>query len=324
MAEKSDHFDGQRFYNSYEATSPDETKPNFLTRFLHSLESDTWPEVIANQNYQLLVLPGTSSAIAVTYINHATLLIQINGLNILTDPIWSERASPFSAIGPRRVRSPGIPFDKLPKIDVVLISHNHYDHMDISTLVALNERDHSLFVTGLGNEYILKEHKINNVKVLDWWQSIKVGDTNINFVPAIHSSARGLMDRNKSLWGGFVIQTFNRNIFFAGDTAYGEHFKVIQEKYGAFRLALLPIGHYLPRWMMQSVHMNPEEAVVAHQDLKAVSSIGIHFGIFHGLGSHNQETITEPQDDLKRAKLKHNVSDKDFLTLDVGQGILFQ
>lgn len=318
----SDHFDGEVFFNSYQPNIDMVSKPNFFVRSAEIFGSGSWPESIDNSHYEPLFKGDNSNALVTTFINHATVLIQVDGLNILTDPIWSQRASPFTFAGPRRVRSPGVTLEDLPKIDIILLSHNHYDHMDIPTLKKINDRDSPLVITGLGNKALLQQEALNTLE-LDWWECSTFSSTPICFVPAIHSSARGVFDRNKTLWGGFIIQSTKGNIYFAGDTAYGNHFREINKRFSPIRLALLPIGHYLPQWMMQSVHMSPQEAAKAHLDLEAKTSIGIHFGTFHGLGSHNSEEINQPEEDLQEAKSKYAISDKDFFVLNVGEGIAF-
>ncbi len=316
----TDHFDGEHFFNSYYLDIDMVSRPGLLARTMDFFNSESWPDAIENRHYEPIFKLTNHSALVVTYINHATILIQVDGLNILTDPIWSPRASPLTFVGPRRVRTPGLELTDLPKIDIILLSHNHYDHMDIPTLKILQERDAPLVITGLGNRALLQQETIN-AHELDWWESTTIDTTSIYFVPAIHGSARGIFDRNKTLWGGFVIQSTQGNIYFAGDTAYGNHFREIKTRFEPIRLALLPIGHYLPRWMMQSVHMSPDDAAKAHIDLKSANSIGIHLGIFHGLGSHNSEKLGEPEADLQKAKNKYAIANKDFYVLDVGESI---
>lgn len=218
-------------------------------------------------------------------INHATVLIQYQGLNILTDPHYSERCSPVSWMGPKRVRNPGVKFEDLPPIDVVLISHNHYDHLDIQTLKKLKDHSNPKVFVGLKNGELLKEEGIPNFVEFDWWQSVSVGPLNFTFVPAQHWSARGLGDRFATLWGGFFIKgskenTKSKSIYFAGDTGYGNFFSMIKKKLGAPDLSFIPIGAYEPRWFMKDSHLNTEDAVKAHHDLESRYSVGIHFETF--------------------------------------------
>ena len=215
-----------------------------------------------------------------TLVNHSTVLLQQRGFNILTDPIWSERASPFSWIGPRRRRKPGVCRENLPHIDAVLISHNHYDHMDLPTLRQLAAREDSAFIVPARVGRLLRSEKIGSVHELDWGESLPLLNFTVRCVPALHFSSRAIWDRNMTLWCGYVIESQERLIYFAGDTAFGPHFAQIRETFGSPHLALLPIGAYKPRWFMSRVHMSPDEAVKAHEILAAKTSIAIHHGTF--------------------------------------------
>ena len=231
----------------------------------------------------------------VTLVNHSTVLLQQPGSNILTDPIWSERASPLSWIGPWRRRKPGVAWEDLPRIDTVLLSHNHYDHLDLPTLRRLAARGDSTFIVPSGVARLLHAENIEPVQELDWGESLTLSGCTIHCVPALHFSARGLFDRNRTLWCGYVIECQQRLVYFAGDTAFGDHFAQIREKFGPPRLALLPIGAYEPRWFMSPVHMAPDEAVKAHRILDAGTSVAIHHGTFQladdGLDTPEKELI---------------------------------
>src|SRR5581483_3287454 len=229
----------------------------------------------------------------VTFINHSTLLLQLDELNILTDPIWSERCSPFAWAGPKRHRVPGIRFADLPPVDLVLISHNHYDHLDLPTLHALRRSHRPRFIVPIGNELLLRKHGIRNVVALDWWESHE----QITLVPSRHFCSRGLSDRDATLWGGFIVRGTSGSAYFAGDTGWGVHLEEIAARCSPIRLAMLPIGAYLPRWFMAPMHMSPDEAVRAHQVLKAATSVPMHYGTFN-LGDDGE---LEPIDDLRRA-----------------------
>jgi L-ascorbate metabolism protein UlaG (beta-lactamase superfamily) len=275
---KSDHYDGIEFLND----PPLENRTlGAALKWIWTRKSGQWNE-IRNATY------GTpppafigKGHLRVTYINHATLLIQVDGLNILTDPMWSERASPFSWIGPKRYRPPGIRFEDLPTIHIVLISHNHYDHMDQNTVEWLSKRDNPHFIVGLGNGHLLQGMGIKNVSELDWWERLRVSDlVSIDAVPARHDSARSPLGRSRMLWCGFVIHGSGGPIYFAGDTGMGRQFDQIQNRFGPIRLAILPIGSYLPRWFMSSVHLSPDDAVEAHHRLQAQTSVAMHFGTF--------------------------------------------
>lgn len=238
-----------------------------------------------------------ATGIRYTVVNHSTVLIQVNGLNILTDPIWSMRAGLLSWMGPKRVVPPGIAFDQLPPIDIVLISHNHYDHMDIPTLVRLAKRDNPLMITGMGNQRILRQKGLNNIQELDWWQGFTRGGIEIFFTPARHFSRRGANDYNLSLWGSFIIRTPDGVICFLGDSGYGGFIKEIRKRFGPIDLAFIPIGAYKPAWMMETIHLTPEEAWHVHQDLESRLSVAIHFGTFQ----LTDEGIDEPAKRLGNA-----------------------
>lgn len=253
----------------------------------------------------------------VTFINHATVLIQTDSLNILTDPIWSERCSPVSWAGPKRVRPAGIRFEDLPPIDIVLISHNHYDHLDIPTLKRLAVTHAPDIYTGLGNKAYLESESIPNAHEMDWGDHLPLfPNTQLHCTPVQHFSGRGLSDRDATLWCGFVLETPSGNIYFAGDTGYGAHFKAASEQFGNFRLALLPIGAYLPRWFMSPVHVSPEEAVQAHRDLRAETSMAIHFGTFP-LADDGE---TQPVETLQHALSAAEYPPPRFWVLGFGEG----
>lgn len=273
----SDHFDGERFFTPH-ATG--RLGSGFL-RWAWERRPPEWGDVRETAR-----MPAPPARVAegrprLTLVGHATWLIQMDGLNILTDPIWSDRASPLPFAGPKRRQTPGIAFDDLPPIDVVLLSHNHYDHLDLPTLEKLDAKFRPLIITGLGNGAYLEARGYARVKELDWWQEAELpnGRTAM-FVPAQHFSQRSLHDRNRTLWGGFVLLGSERRVFFAGDTAYGPHFKAIGERLGPIDVALLPIGAFNPEWFMGPVHMGPKEAPLAHVDLRARESFVMHEGVF--------------------------------------------
>ena len=246
--------------------------------------------------------PGT---LAVTWIGHATVLLQLGGLNILTDPVWSERASPLQFTGPRRWVAPGVAFDALPPIDLVLLSHNHYDHLDDRTIRRLVERwPESRWLTPLGLARFVHARGARHVQELDWWQETHVGSSMVACTPAQHFSARGLADRNATLWCGWSLALGERRVFFAGDTGYHPEFGRIAARYGPFEVALLPVGAYEPRWFMRPVHMNPEDAVGAFRDLCAHTHgsahtvmVPIHWGTF----KLTDEPMDEPPERTRAA-----------------------
>ena len=289
----SDHYDGERFFNPSGDLPRSRPRRAFFTRWLTgSPERAEWPDEVPLPPYRPAA-PGASDDMAVTWIGHATVLVQAHGLNILTDPIWSERASPFSFAGPRRVRAPAIPFDRLPPIDIVLVSHNHYDHMDVATLRRLWERDRPLIVTSLGNDTILRGSGVE-AKAADWGQTVRVprrcAGNNMPCDPAglavtvervHHWSSRWGVDRNRALWSGFTVHLPGGNVFFAGDTGFGDGSWVTQAaRRGPLRLAILPIGAYEPRDVMRNNHINPDEAVRIFETLRPAAAIGMHWGTF--------------------------------------------
>jgi L-ascorbate metabolism protein UlaG (beta-lactamase superfamily) len=259
--------------------------------------------------------------VAITFVNHVTFLIQTAGINILTDPVWSERASPFRWIGPKRVRSPGVAFEDLPTIDLVLVSHNHYDHLDMATLKQLGQRFSPTVITAAGDARLIGPLGFKETLELDWWDNTEFEDrVKITFVPAQHFSARSLFDQRRSLWGGYVIESCGRRIYFAGDTGYSTHFSDVKTRLGPPDIAMLGIGSYEPRWFMKPLHMNPAEAVTAHRDLGSKQSIGMHFGTFQ----LSAEAIDQPQADLKRALAEIGVPETEFVTLHEGETRIYQ
>jgi len=275
----SDHFDGQRFFNPGEA--PTDRSLGEILRWRRSAPDNPWPRSIP---VTPTVPEPRVEGLRATMVGHATLLIQLAGLNILTDPVWSNRASPLSFAGPRRVTAPGIRLVDLPRIDAILLSHNHYDHLDIATLKALHRRDAPLIVTPLGNDRIVHRHlRDARVATGDWGDRIEfAAGAEAHIVPANHWSSRGLRDRRMALWGGFMVRAGGRLVYFAGDTGYGTGaiFRAMRERYGSPDLALLPIGAYDPRWFMAAQHTDPEDAIRILSDLEARAAIGIHWGTF--------------------------------------------
>ena len=220
-------------------------------------------------------------AMRVTFINHATTLIQIDGVNVLTDPIYAERASPFDFVGPRRVRPPGVRFTDLPRIDAVVLSHNHYDHLNLATLKRIADTWPQVrFFTGLGIKAFLDAQGLPNVTELDWWDTREVGAITIHAVPNQHFSNRGIFDDDGTLWSAWVFDGQRGRAYFGGDTGYGPHFRRVYEKLGPMRLAVVPIGAFRPEWFMRAVHMSPPEAVQAVLDLHAGMAVPMHFGTF--------------------------------------------
>jgi L-ascorbate metabolism protein UlaG (beta-lactamase superfamily) len=275
-----------------------------------------WPQSVAVHAYDHPPATVEGSPVRISFVGHVTFLIQTQSLNILTDPVWSARTSPFSNIGPKRVTEPGIKFEDLPKIDLILISHNHYDHMDIDTLCKLWHRDKPRIIVPLKNDTIL-DAKIPGIKVetLDWHESTTIQhDISVHLEPSQHWSRRGFYDLNKALWGTFIIRTTSGSICFIGDSGYDPTiFKDIGNKFDIL-VSLIPIGCYEPRWFMKDVHMNPEESVFVHQDLKSNYSIASHFETFHLAGDGFKQAAL----DLEQARQKYHISNEAFITPIIG------
>ena len=288
----SDHFDGKRFHN------PGENARGFLDilRWIATRRPGPWGRrSVAAAPFP--APPARAADLRATFVNHATVLLQMSGVNVLTDPVWSERVGPLSRIGPRRYRPPGVRFDELPTVHVVAVSHNHYDHMDLPTLRRLYRRDRPIVVTGMGNRRLLERKGIDNVIELDWWQAARVCEgLTVTGVPVRHFSGRGLHDRNRTLWCGFVFSSPAGDVLFTGDTGYSEGFRRIGERFTAMRLAVLPIGAYRPEWFMGPVHASPAQALEIHRALGASTSLGMHFGTFR-LADDGQD---EPAGEIAR------------------------
>ncbi|MEZ6186592.1 MAG: MBL fold metallo-hydrolase [Planctomycetota bacterium] len=309
----SDHFDGERFQNQVPT-------PGSFWSFLRwqaTREPPPWPTSLHLEPAPAPPPQVAGADLRVTWINHSTLLLQLDGLNVLTDPIWSERCSPLSWIGPQRVIPPGVRFEDLPRIDAVLISHNHYDHLDLETLRRLQEAHRPRFLVPLGDRPLLEDAGLERVSEHDWWEEVPLGGaTRAGFVPAQHFANRGLTDRDRTLWGGWVLEGPAGLVYFAGDTGWGPQFAQVRERYGAPRLALLPIGAYAPRWFMAPMHLDPAQAVEAHRVLGAGTSVGIHFGTF----PLADEGRYAPAWELARALHAQGVPPERFWTLEGGEG----
>ncbi len=310
----SDHCNGETFFNP---NLPNDLLPKFRDAFRMARERRvTWPSWVENSATPKLPEKTNHDEIILTFVNHATFLIQVNGINILTDPVWSKRASPVSWAGPARVRKPGIAFEDLPNIDIILISHNHYDHLDVETLRRLNKQFSPKILVPIGDKALMNSIGCKDAVELDWWESLTIkSGFHITFAPAQHQSGRSFRDRQKSLWGSYMIVAGSRRIYFGGDSGYSSHYTEIRKRLGSPDLALLGIGSYEPQWFMRAIHMNPAEAVIAHRDLGSKQSIGMHFGTFQ----LSSEAIDQPQKDLRTAVAATDISETEFITLDVGE-----
>lgn len=314
----SDHCDGTRFFN-LDPAAPAGRGLGDLLKWSASRKRAEWPEQVADASYAFPqnVPDGT---IAVTFLGHASFLLRFGGLTILTDPHYGQHAGPFGRIGPRRVRSPGLAFDALPPVDLLLQSHNHYDHLDKGTLRRLGERGIGAVVTPLGNATYLPAILAQRTQEGDWWDTVTGPQgSRITIVPAQHFSARTPFDRNRALWAGFVVQHAGRSVYFCGDSGYSAHFREIGARFPAIDVALLPIGAYEPRWFMRPSHVNPEEAVQAHVDLGARQSVAMHFGTFQ----LTDEAIDEPVTKLTADLARRGVPAADFAVLDCGETRLY-
>jgi L-ascorbate metabolism protein UlaG (beta-lactamase superfamily) len=292
----SDHFNGKTYFNPWVPETVGESGGNapqrgvfgYLWRWIFSNDRPEWPEREEINPGPVPIARVPEGAIRITTIGHATFLIQMDGVNILTDPIWSKRCSPVSWAGPKRHQPPGLRFDDLPQIDIVLISHNHYDHLDFPTLKRLAQKGTPRALVPLGNRELVLESGISLVEEKDWWESVPLSPkVKATLVPAQHFSGRTPWDRNKTLWGGFLVSGPSGNVYFAGDTAYGPHISEIGRRFLPIRVALLPISPFktgktndLTPARFSVVHMGPIEAVQAHMDLKAEKSIASHFRVF--------------------------------------------
>ena len=310
----SGNFDGTRFF--IEGHSGARTRE--VIKWNLTSSPKRWPRRLNNGKYPLPPQRVTGSDILCTWVGQATALIQVQGLNIITDPFFSKRASPLRWVGPQRVRPPGIALADLPPIDIVLVSHNHYDHMDLPALRHIAKRWAPRIVTPLGNAAIIRRCRAkSDITELDWWQTVTVSGFNITATPTFHWSKRGLRDRNHALWSAFGIETGAGFIYFGADTGYGDGstFRDIRQRFGTPRLSLLPIGAYEPRWFMKQEHMNPDDAVRAHLDLESATSIAIH----HSTVRLTDEAIDAPTQAHREALQRHDVPTDRFRLIEAGE-----
>ena len=318
---RTDHFDG-RLYHNLERT--DRRGPMAVLKWFFNRDRRPWPEkILASHGPKPPATVGLGR-LRVTFVGHSTVLVQADGVNVLFDPVWSHRVSPVSFAGPARVIPPGLRFEDLPPIHVVAVSHDHYDHMDYPTLLRLKKRHDPVFVVPQSCKKRLTGQGIRRVVELDWWQRATVRGLPVVVVPARHSSGRTLADRDTTLWAGFVLLTRGarpgsprRPVLFAGDTGHGRHFGLIRARFGPMRLALLPIGAYIPRWFMREVHMDPADAVQAHLDLDSRRSVAIHHGTF----PLADEARPDPPADLATALRRRALPPGVFTPLEEGFGL---
>jgi L-ascorbate metabolism protein UlaG (beta-lactamase superfamily) len=316
----SDHFDGKRFFDPRGA--PPRSRRELLRWHVDRrwrAPKAKWPVWAPSPYADRPPARIEGAALRISYIGHASLLIQTAGLNVLLDPVWSKRVSPFRFVGPKRVNDPGIAFADLPSIDVVLVSHGHYDHLDLTTLSRLAAAHRPRVVTPLGNDTIIKNHDpAIAVEAYDWEDRVKIGAGVVTTLVATrHWSARNLSDRNMALWASFVIEAPGGGVYFVADSGYGDgrHFCGARERHGPFRLAILPIGAYEPRWFMRDQHMNPAESVRAFIDCGAELALGHHYGTFQ----LTDEPIDAPLIALADALREAGIPTERFRTLRPGE-----
>lgn len=311
----SDHFDGKHFFTPG-APSPKGFREVIGWQMNHE-RTQPWPPYRNDPPAPAPPARVDGDSVRVTFINHATVLLQFNGLNVLTDPIFNQRVSPFQFAGPKRNCPPGICFADLPRIDVLLLSHNHWDHLEIDTVKKICTQHQPQVFCTLGVKAFLERHGCRNVTEMDWQQTARINaDTLLHCVPAQHFSGRGILDRNATLWAGYVLDSQKAGkLYFAGDSGYGPHFRAIGEQFGPLRLALIPIGAYKPKWFMSPVHCSPDEAVQIHQDVKSQQSVAIHFGTFP-LADDGER---EPVQDLRLALDARQIPVRQFRALKNGE-----
>jgi L-ascorbate metabolism protein UlaG (beta-lactamase superfamily) len=307
----SDHFNGKKFLNPGNVKQPGFSD---MLKWVRHREPGAWKEISE-------AVPSDppdrveGDRIVTTFVNHSTFLIQTMGKNILTDPVWSERASPVPFAGPRRMRPPGIRFEDLPEIDIILLTHNHYDHLDIKTLTRLVDKYHPKIYCPLGVGLYLERKGIGNVKEMDWWDSSEI-DAGISVIctPAQHFSGRGMFDRDRTLWCGFALVTRKGSIYYSGDTGYGNFFGEIAEKISPIRLAFLPIGAYKPEWFMAPIHTSPSDALKIYHEIGSPKSIAMHFGTFPLADDGMEEAVAE----LEKLKSGGSEMENWFIALEEG------
>jgi L-ascorbate metabolism protein UlaG (beta-lactamase superfamily) len=314
----SDHFDGERFFDP-NGVPPKSLGDVLRWQFGRDRQRQAWPEWAPSPHADTPPARVAGDRVRLSFVGHASWLIQTAGLNILIDPVWSARASPFGFAGPKRVNDPGIAFDKLPPIDAALVSHGHYDHLDIATLSRLAAKFSPRTITPLGNDVTMRStDDAIKTESFDWHDRVELGNgIAVTLVPTRHWSARGLFDRNKALWASFVLETPAGKIYIVCDSGYGEgeHFRRVGQKHGPLRLAILPIGAYEPRWFMQDQHMNPSDAVKALADCGAEQALAHHHGTFQ----LTDEAIDAPVEALHATLDEANIPRERFGVLKPGQ-----
>jgi L-ascorbate metabolism protein UlaG (beta-lactamase superfamily) len=311
----SDHCDGERFFNPHAST---DRSVRDLIRWWRTRQTTPWPTSLALNRKAAPPPVAPVGRSAFTFIGHSTFLVQLGASTVLTDPVFTTHAGPFGRFGPPRVRPPALRLDELPHIDAVLVSHNHYDHLQPSSLRELQRRFDPVFVAPLGVGEFLARRGLARVVQLDWWQTGTAGRVEITATPAQHFSARTPFDRNRTLWAGFALRTADALVYYAGDTGYSPQFAEIGRRLPGIGVALLPIGAYEPRWFMKPMHVDPEEAVRMHVDLGARVSVAMHFGTFR----LTDEPIDEPAERLVRACAAAGLDETAFRVPEFGETLI--
>jgi len=314
---KTVHFDGKKFHN------PSGRPVNGFKEVFKYFKTGTAMRGKWVKNYETsvrsedLLVQNPKDQAVITFVNHSTFLIQMGGKNILTDPVWSEKCSPFQFAGPGRMRPPGVNYEALPNIDLVLLTHNHYDHLDKNTVKRLVKDHNPTFICPLGVDLLLHRWGISKTKTiaLDWDKSVELDHLKFTATSANHFSSRGLFDRDATLWCGYLIQKENFKCYFVGDTGYGDNFKEIGQTYGTMDVSLIPIGAYKPEWFMGPIHVTPVEAIQIHKDVASKKSIAMHFGTFP-LASDDQ---AEPVEWLEKARVEKGLSVDEFIVPEEGE-----
>ena len=311
----SDHFNGKTFFNPGERA---ERGLFEVLRWKLTSRAASWPEWVDIAPQSPPPAP-TDGSVSATWINHSSFLLQTAGQALLTDPVFSERVSPVAWAGPRRVHAPGVAFPNLPKIDTVLLSHDHYDHFDAPSLRRLVREHAPTFIAPLGHRRLLEQLGATRIIELDWWQTHELaGGVGVTLTPARHWSRRSVGGANRRLWAGFYLRTPTRGVWFAGDSGYDEAlFRSIPARCGAPDLAMIPIGAYEPRWFMRTAHMNPAEAVQTHRDCGARRSLAMHWGTFQ----LTDEPREAPVEALRVARGQAGMTENEFQVLAPGQSV---